>query len=220
MLKSNFVMVALLFFMSGSVFAQPAGGGTEAYLGALVPTCEVDEARIANGKRLDSATKGASDAIRDHASEKASKASCFEQLRKIASYINFKIPSAIFNEGLIDRIKDRACKEAVRAIERTVARNRIALESPYGMYGIEVGASGNESGVTVSDSGPALENVEELIIKSTGDIVNNAGKDAAEDLDEAAGIGDLNRDAKSKKREAEGEVDDGFDDVRDGVNAI
>lgn len=215
------------FLLALAIFSQIAFGQTtkatsdDEYYGALVPNCAVDTVREKNGKFADKAVESSGDIISDVGAEKPSEQSCFDQLKKIASYINFSIPSSIFNEGIIDKIKDKACSAALSAAKRAINRNRIAVDSPYGMYGVEVGAStSGESGVSVDKSGPALEEIEKLIINNTGKVINNAGKKATEQLDESTNVDDINRAASKKRREGESAVEDEADDVSEGLNAI
>lgn len=187
------------------------------YAGALVPTCEVDVIRENGGKRADQFTANAGDLIGSVAEEPVSTKGCIDKLKDLAGYINMSWPSGLFNEGILDRIKDAACEAAEDVLVRTLNRQRLALSSPYGYAGVDLGIRRGVGGVSTEDSGTISERLERDLIRETKSVINTNGNAAARDLESAAGVKEINRDASKIRREYESDINTG---IREGLDAI
>lgn len=219
--KKLSIPISLTFLLLAKpVFAdeeQLVYGEDYFYAGALVPTCEVDVIREQGGKRADVFAANAGAVIGATAQEKISEKSCIDRLKDLAGSVNVAFPSSLFNEGIIDRLKDMACDQVDSLLTKALTRQRLALEAPYGYVGVDLGIKRGEGGLTTEDTGTITEKLEDKLLQETRRVINTKGREATRDLEDQAGINEMNREASKLKREGEIDINDS---VRDGLDAL
>lgn len=208
-----------LLLIIGLAASATAFGQIEA--GILVPASrgceEIDEVMKANLANADKETEALATVLQEV--EKPSDNACLPSLQDIGSMINASVPNFSLS-GILTRIKEAACQEADRAVNRSLAKYRVVANAPYGLGHVRLGAGqgGDADNQIDWDNGKSVfDPLEREAIRAGGDL----GSGVVDTIEDALpGTEGVNRTIRRDINEVDSRYRDSVDSARGAINDL
>jgi len=151
--------------------------------------------------------------------EAPSENGCLPSLENIGRMINGSVPNFSM-AGILTQIKEAACKEMDKAIERSLSKYQLVAKAPYGLGHVKVGvgATGEGDEEWIPDNGKSVfDPVAREAIKMGGDVAKEAVGNVTEELPNTEGV---NRTIKETTNETTDEYKDNVNSARGAINDL
>lgn len=146
--------------------------------------------------------------------------SCIPTLENIGTMINGALPRAFTMAGLLSAIRDAACAQMDRAIQRSLNKYTVIARAPYGLGHIQfgIGEAGDHDNTGIEDNGRSVfDPLEQEIIRTGGEVARDAVESVTEELPNTEGV---NRTIREETNSATRDYRDSVDSAREALNGL
>lgn len=211
-------LLLIVCLMGMQANASSPSGAVGILVPATPPCDEIDGEMEAAFTRAEAVTEAIGQDIL--VAEDPSENSCIPSLENIGTMINGALPRAFTMSALLTRIRDAACAEMDRAVDRALNKYQVVARAPYGLGHVRVGIgeAGDHDNTGIIDNGKSVfDPLAQEIIKTGGAVARDAVESVADEVPNAEGI---NRTIRSETNSANSEYRNSVDSAREALNGL